>query len=120
MAALCDLTAEETARRVRAGERTAGAVLESVVARIEAVEGRSPSAGPFAPQAADRTKVHAYITRTIDRARRQAEAVDGRVARGEDPGLLAGVPLAVKDIYCVRALVTRVKEFFLSKVRPPV
>ncbi len=98
----CDLTAEETARRVRAGEITAAAVLESVLARIEAVEGRSPSAGPFAPQAADRTKVHAYITRTIDRARRQAEAVDGRVARGEDPGLLAGVPLAVKDIYCVR------------------
>ncbi|MBM2842372.1 MAG: gatA, partial [Anaerolineales bacterium] len=75
MAALCDLTAEETAGRVRAG---------------------------FAPQAADRTKIHAYITRTIDRARRQAEAVDGRVARGEDPGLLAGVPLAVKDIFCVR------------------
>jgi len=39
--------------------------------RIEAVEGRSPSAEPFAPEADDRTKVHAYITRTIDRARRQ-------------------------------------------------
>jgi aspartyl-tRNA(Asn)/glutamyl-tRNA(Gln) amidotransferase subunit A len=54
------------------------------------------------PQAADRTKVHAYITRTIDRARRQAEAIDARVRRGEDPGPLAGVPLAVKDIFCVR------------------
>ena len=87
---------------MRAGEITAAAVLESVLARIEAVEGRSPSAEPFAPEADDRTKVHAYITRTIERAHRQAAAVDGRVARGEDPGLLAGVPLAVKDIFCVR------------------
>jgi len=97
----CDLTAEETARRVRSGELPAAAVLESVLTRLDAVEGRSP-ATDYVAQPDDRTKVHAYITRTVDRARRQAEAVDRQVARGEEPGPLAGVPLAVKDIFCVR------------------
>lgn len=99
---LCDLTAEETARRVASGETTAVDVLEAVMARIESVEGRSPSIEPYQPEPADRTKVHAFVTRTTERARLQAEAVDRSVAKGEDPGPLAGVPLAVKDIFCVR------------------
>jgi aspartyl-tRNA(Asn)/glutamyl-tRNA(Gln) amidotransferase subunit A len=118
-AVLCDLSAEELARRVRGGETTAVAVLESTLARIEAVEGRAPSAEPFVPEAADRTKVHAYITRTLDRARRQAEAVDRRVASGEDAGLLAGVPLAVKDIFCVRDTLTTAGSRILANFRAP-
>lgn len=118
-AVLCDLPAEELARRVRGGETTAVAVLESTLARIEAVEGRAPSAEPFVPEAADRTKVHAYITRTLERARRQAEAVDGRVASGEDPGPLAGVPLAVKDIFCVRDTLSTAGSRILANFRAP-
>jgi aspartyl-tRNA(Asn)/glutamyl-tRNA(Gln) amidotransferase subunit A len=116
---LCDLTAEETARRVRTGETTAAAVLESVLARIEAVEGRAPSVEPLVPQADDRTKIHAYITRTIDRARSKAEAIDRRVARGEDPGPLAGVPLAVKDIFCVRDTLSTAGSRILANFRSP-
>jgi aspartyl-tRNA(Asn)/glutamyl-tRNA(Gln) amidotransferase subunit A len=33
-----------------------------------------------------------------DGARRQAAQVDERIGRGEDPGLMAGVPLLVKDV----------------------
>jgi aspartyl-tRNA(Asn)/glutamyl-tRNA(Gln) amidotransferase subunit A len=116
---LCDLTAEETARRVAAGETTAVAVLESVMARIEAVEGRSPSVEPYQPQPADRTKVHAFVTRTIERARRQAVAIDRRLARGEDPGPLAGVPLAVKDIFCVRDTLSTAGSRILADFRAP-
>jgi hypothetical protein len=104
---LCDLTAEETARRVAAGETTAVAVLESVVARIEAVEGRSPSVEPYQPQPADRTKVHAFVTRTIARSspggRRRGEA--GRIRAA------GGVPLAVKDIF-VRGTLSRPARAF--------
>lgn len=39
-------------------------------------------------------------------ARSQAEQVDGRVAAGEDPGPLGGVPLAVKDLEDVSGLPT--------------
>ena len=66
----------------------------------------------------DRTKVHAYIAVTEDRARRQAEAIDARLAAGQDPGALAGVPVAIKDIFCVEGTYStagsRILEAFVS------
>lgn len=41
-----------------------------------------------------------------ERALREAKAVDEQVARGEDPGPLAGVPYAVKDLFDVAGLAT--------------
>ena len=117
--ALCDLSARELARRVRSGEVSAGTVLESTLARIGEVEGRAPSPEPYQFQPDDRTRVHAFITQTIDRARRQADEVDGRVRRGEDPGPLAGVPLAVKDIFCVRDTLSTAGSRILANFRAP-
>ena len=37
----------------------------------------------------------AYITLVPERALAAARAIDARIERGEDPGLLAGVPVAV-------------------------
>jgi aspartyl-tRNA(Asn)/glutamyl-tRNA(Gln) amidotransferase subunit A len=66
----------------------------------------------------DEITVHAFITLTADRARRQAETIDRQVATGADPGPLAGVPLAVKDIFCVRGTPStagsRILEPFVS------
>ncbi|OGO15554.1 MAG: glutaminyl-tRNA synthase (glutamine-hydrolyzing) subunit A [Chloroflexi bacterium RBG_13_68_17] len=101
-AALCDLPAREQARRVRAGETSAVDVLESTLERISRVEGRPPALGPRPAEPDDRRHVHAYLTLTAERARRQAEAVDRAVRAGRDPGPLAGVPVAVKDIFCVQ------------------
>jgi aspartyl-tRNA(Asn)/glutamyl-tRNA(Gln) amidotransferase subunit A len=98
---LCDLSAVEIAERVRAGSVRAEAVLDSAFERIRAVEGRAPSTEPYTPTAEDREKIHAFITLTEERARTQARAVDDAVVSGRDPGPLAGVPLAVKDIFCV-------------------
>jgi aspartyl-tRNA(Asn)/glutamyl-tRNA(Gln) amidotransferase subunit A len=98
---LCDLPAAEIAARVRSGAVRAEVVLESALERIRAVEGRAPSLEAYTPSPEDREKVHAFITLTEERARRQARAVDQAVAAGRDPGPLAGVPLAVKDIFCV-------------------
>lgn len=47
------------------------------------------------------------VTRLLpDRAMAEAAAVDAKVARGEDPGPLAGVPYGVKDLFDVLGLPT--------------
>ncbi|MGD2254007.1 MAG: amidase family protein [Anaerolineales bacterium] len=100
--ALCDLPGHEQVRRLRAGEVSAVEILDSTIERIQAVEGRAPSSQPYDRDPADLEKVHAYLSLTLDRARSQAEAVDKALKAGQDPGPLAGVPLAVKDIFCVQ------------------
>jgi aspartyl-tRNA(Asn)/glutamyl-tRNA(Gln) amidotransferase subunit A len=115
---LCDLSAIEISSRVRNEEVAAVEVLESILERIEQVEGKAPTTDTYVPDASDLEKVHAYITITHDRARKQAQAVDDAVANGENPGPLAGVPLAVKDIFCVKGTPStagsRILENFVS------
>ena len=60
----------------------------------------SLAAGELTPD--DRERVHAFITLTAERALAQAAEIDARVAAGEDPGPLAGVPFTAKDIFCVQ------------------
>jgi aspartyl-tRNA(Asn)/glutamyl-tRNA(Gln) amidotransferase subunit A len=98
---LCDLPGYEQTRRLKAGECSAMEILESTLGRIKAVEGRRPSAEGYQPDQADRQKIHAYLVITEARAREQAHALDDLMAAGGEPGPLAGVPLAVKDIFCV-------------------
>jgi len=96
---LFELSALEIARRVRAGEISARATLDAHLERIARVDGRPGTIGGD-PQA-EPDKIHAFITLTADRARAQAAAVDEKIAAGQDPGPLAGVPLTVKDIFAV-------------------
>ena len=115
---LCDLTAHELVDRLKKGETSAGEILESTLARIEAVEGRSPTTAPYQAQASDLESIHAYITLTVDRAREQARRVDDALKAGDDPGPLAGVPLSIKDIFCLRGTPStagsRILETFVS------
>ena len=115
---LCDLSAYEQVSGLKAGEFSATDLLESTLARIAKVEGRKPVTAPHDPDPADLEKVHAYITITEERARAQATAVDQKIAAGEDPGSLAGVPLAVKDIFCAKdtpsTAGSRILENFVS------
>ncbi len=99
---LCDLSAFELAGMVRRHEVTANEVLDSALKRISLVDGRPGSieAGDITEE--DKKKVHAFIHITAELARSQANAVDRKVAAGEDPGDLAGVPVSIKDIFCVR------------------
>ena len=99
---LCDLPAYEQVRRIKDGEISAIELLKSTLERIDAVEGRQATTEPSTPNPSDLEKVHAFITVTRERAYAQAEDVDQKIAAGEDPGPLAGVPLAVKDIFCVK------------------
>ncbi len=96
-------TATRIAAAVRAGERSAVDVLEAHLARIDAAE----------------ADVHAFNLVTIDAARAAAAAVDQRVAAGEDPGPLAGVPIALKDNLCTRGVVTTCSSKILEGWIPP-
>ena len=73
--------------------------------------------GEITPQ--DQQAVHAFITRTPQRARAQAEAVDRKLARGEDPGPLAGVPFTVKDIFCVEGTPSTAASRILANFTAP-
>jgi aspartyl-tRNA(Asn)/glutamyl-tRNA(Gln) amidotransferase subunit A len=81
MADLWELSVEETAARVRVREVSATEVLESCLARTAEVE---PLIG-------------AYLEVFAAEARARAAEIDRRIAAGEDPGPLAGVPVALKD-----------------------
>jgi aspartyl-tRNA(Asn)/glutamyl-tRNA(Gln) amidotransferase subunit A len=93
------LSALEISRKVKAREVSAGEVLEAHLQHIEKVDGCSGSIGGDPQAQPDR--VHAFITLTADRARKQAAALDAKIAAGQDPGPLAGVPVTIKDIFCV-------------------
>jgi aspartyl-tRNA(Asn)/glutamyl-tRNA(Gln) amidotransferase subunit A len=93
----------ETATMVRAGEESAVAVLEHHLAAIEAGE----------------ESIHAFNLVTADQARHQARAVDAAVAAGQDPGPLAGVPVALKDNMCTRGIPTTCSSRILEGWLPP-
>jgi aspartyl-tRNA(Asn)/glutamyl-tRNA(Gln) amidotransferase subunit A len=99
---LCDFPAHQLVEMLRLRQVSAVELLESALARTAAVDGHPGSLSPVAPQADDASHVHAFIALTPERARRQAEEVDRKLAAGEDPGPLAGIPVTIKDIFCVR------------------
>ena len=54
-----------------------------------------------------------------DEALAEADAIDDRIAAGEDPGPLAGVPIALKDNFCTRGVPTTCSSKILEGWRPP-
>ena len=117
--ALCDLPAHTLVRRLKAGEISAVAIVESTLRRIDAVEGRAPSPVPYQAQAGDDSHVHAYISLQPEAALQRARDIDAQLARGEDPGPLAGVPLSVKDIFCVEGTPTTAGSRMLANFVAP-
>jgi aspartyl-tRNA(Asn)/glutamyl-tRNA(Gln) amidotransferase subunit A len=101
---LPDLAAYELINLIRKRDLSAVEVLGATLERIEAVDGRpgSLNGDPAKNLSEDEGRVHAFITLTAERARKQAQEVDRKLASGEDPGPLAGIPFTVKDIFCVR------------------
>ncbi|OXI83368.1 amidase [Burkholderia sp. AU31652] len=80
MTELWQLPATELAKRVRHRDVSAREVADAVLDRLEAV---NPA-------------INAVIEHRPDDVRRQADEVDRAIARGDDPGPLAGVPVTVK------------------------
>ncbi|MBL1113374.1 Asp-tRNA(Asn)/Glu-tRNA(Gln) amidotransferase subunit GatA [Streptomyces sp. 110] len=103
MTDLTRLTAAEIAARIASGAVTAVEVTEAHLARIEAVD----------------EKVHAFLHVDREGALAQARAVDAKRERGEELGPLAGVPLALKDIFTTKGIPTTVGSKILDGWIPP-
>jgi aspartyl-tRNA(Asn)/glutamyl-tRNA(Gln) amidotransferase subunit A len=68
---------------------------------------------------AENPKTNAYLTFAPERAMAAARAVDEKLARGEDPGALAGVPIAIKDVIVTKGLRTTCASKLLAQYHPP-
>ncbi|MER6423248.1 Asp-tRNA(Asn)/Glu-tRNA(Gln) amidotransferase subunit GatA [Streptomyces sp. NPDC001137] len=101
--AIIRLTAAQIAAEIAAGEVTAVEVTEAHLARIDAVD----------------EKVHAFLHIDREGALAQARSVDARLARGERPGPLAGVPLALKDAFTTQGVPTTCGSRMLEGWIPP-
>lgn len=64
-------------------------------------------------------KVESFVTVLADEALAQAEAVDKKIAVGEDAGPLAGVPMALKDNMCTKDILTTCSSKMLYNFKPP-
>ncbi|MFW6107342.1 MAG: Asp-tRNA(Asn)/Glu-tRNA(Gln) amidotransferase subunit GatA [bacterium] len=100
---LYELTARALRDRILAGELSAEAATQAVLGRIDAVEER----------------VRAYLSVEREAALARAREVDAALARGERPGPLCGVPMAVKDNLCTVGMATTCASRILADYRPP-
>lgn len=115
----CDLPAHDIANHVRNRDIRAIDVLESALQRIRDVDGRQGSLEHLDITDDDKQKVHAFISINEERARAQAIEVDHKLAAGEDPGELAGVPISIKDIFCVRGTYSTAGSKILANFNSP-
>jgi aspartyl-tRNA(Asn)/glutamyl-tRNA(Gln) amidotransferase subunit A len=95
-------SALEIAAAVRGGQSALVAVEES----LTAIRARN-----------EELNVFLYVDE--DGARAAAARVDEQVRRGEDPGLLAGVPIALKDNLCTTGIPTTCSSKILEGWKPP-
>ena len=96
-------TAVEIAAAVRARAVSAREIVDAHLAAVDQRE----------------ADINAFNLVLADEARAAADALDARVAAGEDVGPLAGVPLALKDNLCTRGIPTTCSSRILEGWRPP-
>lgn len=116
---LVELSARAIASKVRSGELKASDVLEKTLEQIRQVDGQPGTLDGVELSPEEANKVHAFIEVTKDLACRQAEAVDQKLREGKDPGILAGVPVSVKDIFCIDGIRTTAASRILADFHPP-
>ncbi len=92
-------------------------IREDLAARRYTAEELATRPPDFAP--ADNPKTNAYLHFCPERALAAARRVDEKLARGEDPGPLAGVPVAVKDVILTKDVRTTCASRLLEKYVPP-
>lgn len=102
MTDLTQLTLTETAEGLKKKQFSA---LEVTDAYLSAIDRVNPD-------------MNAYITVTHEVSRAQATAADVRLAAGTG-GALEGVPIAVKDLFCTKGVLTTAASHILDGFTPP-
>ena len=99
---LHSLTIHKALDGLRAKEYSAVELTQSVLDRVDALEG----------------DIQAYISVTADHALAQAEAADKKRNQGEEAPLL-GIPLAIKDVLATEGIITTCGSQILKNFVPP-
>ena len=99
---LFDLTIHQTKEKLEKREIKAVEVLEKVSKRINDVE----------------DKIGAYITLTEDMAYEKAEEIDKKIEKGQSVGLLAGIPMSIKDNIYTKDILTTCASRVLQNFIP--
>ncbi len=102
-AALTRMTASELATLIASGDVSAVEVAQAHLNRIAVTD----------------TKLHAFLHVAAGKAVEAARAVDARRAAGEPLGPLAGVPLALKDVFTTTDMPTTCGSRILGGWQPP-
>jgi aspartyl-tRNA(Asn)/glutamyl-tRNA(Gln) amidotransferase subunit A len=93
----------ELHRQLVQKERSAVEITQESLERVQAIE----------PQ------LHSFLCVTAERAITQAEQVDAQIAAGKDIGLLAGIPIGIKDNLCTQGIPTTCGSRILENFVPP-
>ena len=100
---LCDFPINVLHARRQAGEVSTVEIAAAVLARIEKTE----------------PGLHAFITLKTGGVLEAAEAADDRLAKGEALSPIAGMPIAIKDIFITRGIETTCGSKILAGFKPP-
>ena len=104
--ALNQATAHELSARLQQGEITARQLVEAALDRIGEIDGQ----------------INAFISVDPEGALARADDIDQRRVAGAALGPLAGIPLALKDVLCVRGGRTtcgsKILEHFIAPTTP--
>ncbi|MEQ8959421.1 MAG: Asp-tRNA(Asn)/Glu-tRNA(Gln) amidotransferase subunit GatA [Coleofasciculus sp. C2-GNP5-27] len=84
-------------------ERTSVEITQDALDRIQALE----------------PKIHSFLHITADYALEQAGQVDAKIAAGEEIGMLAGIPIGIKDNMCTQGIPTTCASRILENFVPP-
>jgi aspartyl-tRNA(Asn)/glutamyl-tRNA(Gln) amidotransferase subunit A len=84
-------------------ERSAVEIAQAALKQIQALE----------------PKLHSFLQVTEDYAIAQAQQVDAKIAAGEEIGLLAGIPIGIKDNICTKGIRTTCASRILENFVPP-
>ena len=96
-------TATELLAKLAAGEVSAVELTQMCLDRIGSTD----------------SKINAFISVQSSEALAVAAAIDARRSRGESLGLLAGLPVSVKDVLCTREVATTCGSRYLQDYVPP-
>ena len=96
------LTAVSLGKKIKEKEISVREALDAVFAQIGQTEDR----------------YHAYVTLDKEGAYKQADSVQEKIDKGELTGVLAGVPVAIKDNMCTKGLLTTCSSKILENYIP--